>query len=122
MECLAEVLIDKITQRRYLRMRKTQKKCNAKMYVSWEDVGKAKLECKPAGVDTTSKVGEVSVPMQNVVNHQITKILNFPEVKDKYNQLIASGRQFKLVLYGKYGSDGTNTDADYQNSDAGEIL
>ena len=122
LECLAEVLIDKITQRRYLRMRKTQKKCNAKIYVSWEEVGRAKLKCQPEDIDSTSKVGEVSVPMQNVVNHQIAKILNFPEVQEKYNQLIASGRQFKLELYGKYGADGTNTDADYQNNDAGEIF
>ena len=72
------------------------------------------------GVDSTTKIGEISVPMQNVCDHQIRKILNFPEVKEKYNQLVESGRQFKLVMYGKYGADGTNTDTEYQNADAGE--
>ena len=119
-ECLAELLIQKLTERQYQRQRKKQKACNAKIFVSYHQVLRAKKECEPEGVDKTTKIGEISVPMQNVCDHQIRKILNFPEVKEKYNQLVESGRQFKLVMYGKYGADGTNTDTEYQNADAGE--
>ena len=73
------------------------------------------------GVDDTTKIGEVSVPMQNVCDHHISKILKFPEVKEKVQQLNESGRQYKLVMYGKYGADGTTTDAEYPTADAGEF-
>ena len=73
------------------------------------------------GVDDTTKIGEVSVPMQNVCDHHISKILKFPEVAEKIQQLNESGRQYKLVMYGKYGADGTTTDAEYQTADAGEF-
>ena len=120
-ECLAEVLQGRMSQRSYKRMRKKQKASNAKIFVSWEDILKAKKECKPEGIDDTTKIGVVSVPMQKVCDHQISKIMDFPEVKEKCQQLNESGRQYKLVMYGKYGADGTTTDAEYQTADAGEF-
>ena len=54
-------------------------------------------------------------------NHQISKIMKFPEVIEQIKQLNESGRQYKLEMYGKYGADGTPTDADYQTADAGEF-
>ena len=80
-ECLAVVLQDRMTYRSYIRMRKRQKKCNAKIYVSWHQILVAKKECAPKGVDKTTKVGKVSVSMQNVCDHHISKILNSLEVK-----------------------------------------
>ena len=44
------------------------------------------------------KVGGISVPMQNVCSHQISKCLNFPQVEEKYKQLMESGIQ--AGLYG----------------------
>ena len=58
--------------------------------------------------------------MQKVCDHQISKIIDFPEVKEKIQQLNESGRQYKLVMYGKYGADGTTTDTEYQTADAGD--
>ena len=54
------------------------------------------------GVDDTTKVGEVSVPMQNVCDHHISKILKSPAVKEKFQQPNESGGQYKLVMYGKW--------------------
>ena len=120
-ECLAEVLESRLTERSYKRLRKKQKAQNAKIFVSWEDVCKAKKIRKPQNIDSTSKKGEISVPMQDVCNHQIKNIMDFPEVKEKVRNLNESGRQFKLVMFGKYGADGTATDTDYQTADAGEF-
>ena len=119
-ECLATVLEMKLTVRGYKSFRKKQKYRNAKIFVSWHDVSKVKKKCEPKKIDSTTKVGVVQVPMQNVVDHQITKIMEKPYVRERYNDLLKSGRQFKLIMYGKYGADGTNTDADYQTADAGE--
>ena len=90
------------------------------MFVSWHDVLKVKKKCEPKDIDSKTKVGVVQVPMQSAVNHQLTKIMEKPYVRERYNDLLKSGRQFKLTMYGKYGADGTTTDADYQTADAGE--
>ena len=101
-------------------MRKRQKKRNAKIFVSWHDILQVKRKSEPKDIDSTSKTGVISVPMQKVVDHQIEKILEKPYVRENFNNLIKSGRQFKLTLYGKYGADGTPSEADFQTSDAGE--
>ena len=103
-------------------MRKRQKKRNAKIFVSWHDILQVKRKSEPKDVDSTSKTGVISVPMQNVVDHQIAKILEKPYVRENFDNLMKSGRQFKLTLYGKYGADGTPSEADFQTSDAGENL
>ena len=122
-ECLATVLEMKLTVGKYKSFRKKQKYRNAKIFVSWHDVLKVKKKCEPNNgkdIDSKTKVGVIQVPMQSAVNHQITKIMEKPYVRERYNDLLKSGRQFKLTMYGKYGADGTTTDADYQTADAGE--
>ena len=119
-ECLATVLEMKLTVGKYKSFRKKQKYRNAKIFVSWHDVLKVKKKCEPKDIDSKTKVGVVQVPMQSAVNHQLTKIMEKPYVRERYNDLLKSGRQFKLTMYGKYGADGTTTDADYQTADAGE--
>ena len=52
------------------------------MYVSWGDIIAVKEECEPEDIDA-SKTGEVKVPMQSVVDHQATHIMDLPEVKEK---------------------------------------
>ena len=121
-ECLATLLELRLTFRAYQKLRMQQKAANAKIYVSYYKLSKVKKKCEPENIDTTSKIGEVSVPMQDVCNHQISEIMKFPEVIEKIKQLNESGRQYKLEMYGKYGADGTPTDADYQTVDAGEFL
>ena len=121
-ECLATLLDLKLTEREYQKLRNQQKAANAKIYVSYFDLWKVKKKCEPENIDSTSKKGEISVPMQDVCNHQISKIMKFPEVIEQIKQLNESGRQYKLEMYGKYGADGTPTDADYQTADAGEFL
>ena len=103
-------------------MRKRQKQRHAKIFVSWHDILQVKRKSEPKDVDSTSKTGVISVPMQNVVDHQIAKILEKPHVRENFDNLMKSGRQFKLTLYGKYGADGTPSEADFQTSDAGENL
>ena len=44
-ECLATVISMKLTQRQYKRMRKIQKKQNAKIFVSWVEVLNTKKNC-----------------------------------------------------------------------------
>ena len=119
-ECLATVLEMRLSQRAYKKLRKRQKQRHAKIFVSWQDVLKVKRKSEPKDIDDKTKVGVVQVPMKSVVNHQITKIMEKPYVRERINDLNKSGRQFKLVFYGKYGADGTNTDADYETADAGE--
>ena len=102
-------------------MRKKQKARNAKIFVSWEQILLAKRKCEPEDIDKTTTVGVIQVPLQNVIDHQISKIIEKPDVREKYDQLVQSGRQFELVMYGKYGADGTPTNADFmQTADAGE--
>ena len=48
-ECLAELLQNRMTERQYVRHRKKQKACNAKMYVSYHELSVAKKECEPKG-------------------------------------------------------------------------
>ena len=101
-------------------MRKKQKARNAKIFVSWEQILLAKRKHEPKDIDDKTTVGVIQVPLQNVVDHQISKIIEKPDVREKYDELVQSGRQFELLMYGKYGADGTPTNADYQTADAGE--
>ena len=41
-------------------------------------------------------------------------------MSEKESMIWINSIQFKLVFYGKYEADGTNTDADYETADAGE--
>ena len=121
-ECLATVIELKLTSRQYKNLRKKQKARHAKIFVSWHDILLVKRKCEPKNIDDT-KVGEVSVPLQSVVDHQISKIMEKPYVRDRYDELLKSGRQFDLKMYGKYGADGTPNDtAGYQTADAGDYL
>jgi hypothetical protein len=65
-------------------------------YLDWGQplfyLSKVKKKCEPENIDLTSKKGEVSVPMQDVCNHQISKIMNFPDVIEKCMQLNESER------------------------------
>ena len=118
-ECLATVLEMRLSQRAYKKLRKRQK-THAKIFVFWHDILNLKRKSELKDINCTTKVGVVQVPMQSAVNHQLTKIMEKPYVRERYNDLLKSGRQFKLTMYGKYGADGTTTDADYQTADAGE--
>ena len=57
--------------------------------------------------------------MQSVVDHQAKNIMELPDVKEKYQTLLDSGREHKLILYGKYGCDGTQSKSDWHTSDSG---
>ena len=73
-ECLATVLEMKLTQRAYKKLRKRQK-MHAKIFVSWHDILNLKRKSELKDINCTTKVGVVQVPIQNVVNHPITKIM-----------------------------------------------
>lgn len=118
-ECLATVIQMKLTQNQYKRMRKIQKRQNAKIFVSWVEIGKIKKTCQPENIDS-SKTGEVFASMQSVVTHQISKIMECPIVREKCDKLVGSGNDFNLVLYGKYGADGTSSKTHYHTADSGE--
>ena len=120
-ECLALIIELKLTQRQYKKLRKMQKTKGAHMYVSWGDIIAVKEECEPEGIDA-SKTGEVKVPMQSVVDHQATHIMDLPEVKEKYQKLLDSGKEFKLTMFGKYGSDGTQSKTEWSTADAGNRI
>ena len=68
-ECLALIFEMKFTQRQYKKLRQKEKKKNAKLLVSWDEIIKLKKKCEPENIDSTT-IGEVSVPMQSVVDHQ----------------------------------------------------
>ena len=89
-ESLATIIHIKLTQRQYKKMRQMQKKHNTKLYLSWEKVMEAKKKCQPNNIDFTSKIGEVSVPMQDVITHQLSKIMEFSEFRQKYENILES--------------------------------
>ena len=86
-ECLATVLEMRLSQRAYKKLRKRQKQRHAKIFVSWQDVLKVKRKSEPKDIDDKTKVGVVQVPMKSVVNHQITKIMEKPYVRERINDL-----------------------------------
>ena len=81
-------------------MEKKTKKRHAKIFVSWHDVLKVKRKSETKDIDSTTKVGVVHVPMQNVVNHKVTKIMEKPYI------LFCIGKIQNIA-------DGTKTEADH---------
>ena len=118
---LATILELRLTQKGYNRLRKKEKKKGAKLYVSWYQIDKIKKKCQPKNIKKDVN-GEVSVPLQDVVDHQAQEIMDLPEVRAKYDKLVESGQDFELVFFGKYGYDGTQTKTVYYTTDAGIIL
>ena len=118
MDCLQ--LIQSKTQRQYKKLRKKEKRNGAKLLVTWDKIRKVKKECEPENIDKDTP-GEVSVPLQSVVDHQSQEIMDLPEVKAKYEKLLESGKEFELVMFGKYGYDGTQSKTEYHTADAGII-
>ena len=62
------------------------------------------------------------MPLQSVVDHQSQEIMDLPDVKAKYEKLLESGKDFELVMFGKYGYDGTQSNTTYYTADAGIIF
>ena len=93
----------------------------AKLLVSWHEIVKIKKKCEPKNIDKDT-LGEVSVPLQDVVDHQSQEIMDLPEVKAKYEKIVESGREFELVMFGKYGYDGTQSKTEYHTADSGIFL
>ena len=91
------------------------------MYVSRHEIDKIKNKSKPKNIKKDVN-GEVSVPLQEVVDHQAQEIMDLPEVRAKYDKLVESGQDFELVFFGKYGYDGTQTKTVYYTTDAGIFL
>ena len=100
-ECLATIIELKLTKKQYNQMRKKQKKCNAKMFVSWHKIIEVKKKCEPPDIDS-SKTGEVKVPLQSVVSHQASNIMGLPDVKEKHQKILDSGKDHELTCFGKY--------------------
>ena len=96
-------------------------KHGAKLLVTWDKIIKVKKECQPEKIDKDT-LGEVSVPLQECVDHQSQEIMDLPDVKAKYEKLVETGREFELVMFGKYGYDGTQSKTEYFTADAGIIL
>ena len=117
-ESLALILELRLTQRGYLNLRKKERAKNAKLLVSWTQIVKIKAKSEPKNIKK-DKLGEVSVPLQDVVDHQSQQIMDLPEVKAKYEKLVESGREFELVMFGKYGYDGTQSKTEYHTTDSG---
>ena len=117
-ECLATIIELKLTQKAYTKLRKHQRNKKAILYVTWADILAVKKESQPDKIDD-SKPGEVSSPMQSVVDHQAKNIMELPDVKEKYQTILDSGREHKLTLVGKYGTDGTQSKSDWHTTDSG---
>ena len=117
-ECLATIIELKLTQKAYTKLRKHQRNKKAILYVTWNDIMEVKKESQPDKIDD-SKPGEVSSPMQSVVDHQAKNIMELPDVKEKYQKILDSGREHKLKLFGKYGTDGTQSKSDWHTTDSG---
>ena len=120
-ESLATILELRLTQKGYKKLRQKEKKKGAKLYVSWHEIDKIKNKSKPKNIKKDVN-GEVSVPLQEFVDHQAQEIMDLPEVRAKYDKLVESGQDFELVFFGKYGYDGTQTKTVYYNTDAGIFL
>ena len=117
-ECLATIIELKLTQKAYRKLRRHQRNKKANLYVTWDKILAVKKESQPDKIDD-SKPGEVSSPMQSVVDHQAKNIMELPDVKEKYQKILDSGREHKLTLFGKYGTDGTQSKSDWHTTDSG---
>ena len=120
-ECLALIIDLRLSQRQYKRLRKNEKKNGAKLLVTWDKIRIVKKQCEPENIKK-DVLGEVSVPLQDCVDHQAQEIMDLPDVKAKYEKLVESGQDFEFVMFGKYGYDGTQTKTEYYTADAGIIL
>ena len=60
-----------VTKRKYKKLRQREKKVYGmnKLYVSWHEIDRVQKLVRPKGIDDTKK-GEISVPLQSVVDHQ----------------------------------------------------
>ena len=112
-----------VTKRKYKKLRQREKKVYGmnKLYVSWHEIDRVQKLVRPKGIDDTKK-GEISVPLQSVVDHQSTNIMELPDVKEKYQKLVDSGREFELTMFGKYGADGTQSKSEWNTADAGTMI
>ena len=103
-EALVIIIELGLTQRGYKKLRKKAKNKGTNIYPSYEVVLKCKKSLEPENIDKT-KPDEVSVPMQDALDNQMTHILQLPKVKTKLAELIErcaqSGLTYELKLFFK---------------------
>ena len=89
---------------------------NPETYPSYDPrVLEAKIKSLPKMEKLTIAAdgSEIKVGMQTMLNHQLDRLLTQDQI-DKFSSIKSKDPDVRLVLYFKYGADGTSGQAEHQ--------
>lgn len=107
-EALGLIINTKSSKRLYLQYRESAKKCNANIYPSWHKILKAKLSCYPDPRALKISPTEVEVRLQDLLYLTAMRICQMQE------EVLRSVSSNKLVLFCKWGIDGSSGQSNYR--------
>ena len=117
-ECVDLWITANHTKKSWLLHYRGAKKRNANMYVSWENLVKARNLCHPPGIMVTAKVARV--PLQNLLSHTVKRIMKLQSNVIVYLASIKTDKVLLMKLIGKYGFDGSSGQSQYKVNFTGE--
>ena len=106
LEVLCLILTENMTRKNYIKHRKVVNR-KGKILPPYNEVMKAKLECRPIGIAT--EIHKVDVPLQNLAEHTIQRILLDDEVAFQVHKLTEeNGGALDIAFNFKLGVDGSS--------------
>ena len=106
LEVLSLVLNEDMSRNSYNKYRKLVNR-KGKILPSYGEVAKAKTKCRPTGI--TSEEHKVDVPLQNLAEHTVKRILEDEEVAFQIQKLAdENGGQLAAAFNFKIGTDGSS--------------
>lgn len=107
-ECIALIQDAKLSKWQYELIRKQAKENNADIFLPYKRLYEAKNNCYVPFNTITEK--EVTVRLQDLLNHISKRILQIPEVSEK----LKIKKQYSLKLTSKWGLDGASGHSQYK--------
>ena len=106
LEVLCLVLTENMSRKNYTNWRRLVNK-KGKILPPYDSVAKVKKDCRPIGI--TSELIKVDVPLQNLAEHTVKRILQDDAVAAQVNKLAEeNGGPLEIGFNFKLGTDGTN--------------
>lgn len=114
---LALISTCSLSQDDYQTIRNVAKAHQADIFPSYHKVLKAKKECLPDNIDVEETYADQ--PLQNLLDHTVTRILNIDTVKDTISGFVEPNLEtselvFDLNLHSKWGFDGSTGQSQYK--------
>jgi hypothetical protein len=103
-----------LSKAKYQKLRNDAIKHKANLYPAYNHLRDAKESCYPDGIEVSENGISAELPLRELLYHTSHRILQLDSVREKIGSLDLLDTQLYLVLYCKWGFDGSSGQSRYK--------